>query len=559
MRFEWLRRRLRTSVAEQANATAGQGIRHATDFAVYALLGAVIGGLVAVVEWVAIEWLLHDAEDAPRWVIAILPGIGLAIAALFVRWGRTDASTSDNYIKAFHGDAALPPRDLRGKLPAAIATLGSGGALGLEGPAVHLGATIGRFTGSKLPRYDGPRHRALLAAGAAAGVSAVFKAPATGVLFALESPYRRDLARHALLPSLVASAAAYLVFVPLINDDPLLRFRMIDETSTSEVIGALIIGLLGGLAARGTALVFRRAKDVAKTWSPLARIPVAGLVLGAAALLSFELVDESVTFGPGAEKAVDIVLDPQWGFWVILALLVLRLVATSATLAGGGVGGLFIPLVVIGILLGRLVEIVADEQSAGLFSAIGLAAVLGAAYRTPLAAVMFVAETTGRAEFVIPALVATAVSQVAMGDGTVSSGQLNERKGRLERRLGRPVSAVTERGALVVSPDDRLADVLDRLGGDMHLPALPVALPDGGCELLVLNDVAPAFFEIGDQARVRDVLRNVPAVSEDALATEAARVMTMHGTAAVAIVDANGNPVGIATTESIAGLADMDL
>lgn len=559
MRFEWLRRRLRTQLAEQANATAGQGIRHATDFVVYALLGIVVGALVAVVEWVAIEWLLHDAEDAPRWVLAVLPGLGLAIAAVFLRWGRTDASTSDNYIKAFHGNSALPPGDLKGKLPAAIATLGSGGALGLEGPAVHLGATIGRLTGSRLPRYDGPRRRALLAAGAAAGVSAVFKAPATGVLFALESPYRRDLARHALLPSLVASAAAYLVFVPLINDDPLLRFRMIDETSASEIVGALVIGLLGGFAARGTALVFRQAKGAAKRWPEWIRIPVAGVVLGASALLSLELVDESVTFGPGAEKAVDIVLDPQWGFWVILALLGLRILATSATLAGGGVGGLFIPLVVVGILLGRLVEIVADEQSAGLFSAIGLAAVLGAAYRTPLAAVMFVAETTGRAEFVIPALVATAVSQAAMGDGTVSSGQLDERKGRLERRLGRPVSAVTERGALIVSPDDRLTNVLDRLGGDMHLPALPVAMPDGGCELLVLNDVAPAFFNLGDEACVRDVLRSVPAVTEDALATEAARVMTVFSTAAVAVVDADGKPVGIATTESIAGLTEMDL
>ncbi len=559
MGFEWLRRRLRTHLAEQANAGAGQGIRHATDFVVYALVGAVVGGLVAVVEWVAIEWLLHDAEDAPRWLLAAMPGVGLAVAAVFLRWGRTDASTSDDYIKAFHGESSLPPSDLKGKLPAAIATLGSGGALGLEGPAVHLGATIGRFTGSRLPRYDGPRHRALLAAGAAAGVSAVFKAPATGVLFALESPYRRDLARHALLPSLVASAAAYLVFVPLTNDDPLLRFRMIDETSTSEIIGALVIGLLGGLAARGTAQLFGKAKRLTTRWSPLVRIPVAAIVLGAAVLLSLELVDESVTFGPGAEKAVDIVLDPQWGFWVIASLLVLRLIATSATLAGGGVGGLFIPLVVVGILLGRLVEIVADEQSAGLFSAIGLAAVLGAAYRTPLAAVMFVAETTGRAEFVIPALVATAVSQVAMGDGSVSSGQLDERKGRLERQLGRPVSAVTERDALVVSPDDRLADVIDRLGGDMRLPALPVAMPNGTCELLVLNDVAPAFFELGDQACVRDVLRNIPPVAEDALATEAARVMATYSTAAVAVVDASGKPVGIATTESIAGLADMDL
>ncbi|MEM7096580.1 MAG: chloride channel protein [Actinomycetota bacterium] len=558
MKFDGIRRRLRSRLAEQANATAGQGIRNATDFLVYALVGAVVGGGVAIVEWVAIEWLLHDAEEAPRWALAVLPGIGLVVTAVVLRLSRTDSSTSDEYIKAFHGDASLPPRDLPGKLAAATATLGSGGALGFEGPAVHLGATVGRFTGARLPRYDGPRHRALLVAGAAAGVSAVFKAPATGVLFALESPYRRDLARHALLPALVASAAAYLVFVPLIGDDPLLRFRMIGETSTSEILGALLIGLLGGFLARATARLFRSAKDSAKKLPLAVRLPGAAAVLAASVLISLELVEESITFGPGAEKVVDLVLDPQWGFWVILAILGLRILATSATLVGGGVGGLFIPLVVVGMLLGRLVEIVVDEQSAGLFAAIGLASVLGAAYRTPLAAVMFVAETTGRAEFVIPALMATAVSQLAMGGDSVAAGQLDERKGRLERRLGRPVSEVTERDVLVVSPDDRLVDVLDRLGGDVHLPGLPV-VSENGCDLLVLNDIASALFDKGDEAVVRDCLRNVPAVSTEAVATEAARVMATYSTAAVVVVDADGQPIGIVTTESIAGLTEMEL
>lgn len=539
--------------------TAGQGVRHATDFAVYALVGAVIGGLVAIVEWVAIEWLLHEAEATSRWVMMGLPGIGLAITAVIVRVGRVDSSTSDSYVKAFHGNESLPPRDLRAKLPAAIATLGSGGALGLEGPAVHLGATIGRFTGNRLPRYDGPRHRALLAAGAAAGVSAVFKAPATGVLFALESPYRRDLARHALLPSLIASAAAYLVFVPLIGDEPLLRFRFIDETSTSEIVGALVIGVLGGFLARGTAWVFRRAKSLATTLSPAVRVPGAGLLLAFAAWASFELVDDSVTLGPGAEKIVDIVLDPSYGLWVILALLGLRIMATSATLAGGGVGGLFIPLVVIGILLGRVVEIVVDEQSAGLFSAIGLAAVLGAGYRTPLAAVMFVAETTGRAEFVIPALVATAASQVAMGNHSVSNGQLDEREDRLQQRLSRPVALVTIPDVLVVRPDDLLSDVIDRLGTRAPIPALPVLMADGHCDLLVLNDVAPAIFDKGDAAKVSDATRKVPAVLNTVPATDAARTMATYNCAAVAVINADGEPVGIVTTESLAGLAELDL
>ena len=84
--------------------------------------------------------------------------------------------------------------------------------------------------------------------------------------------------------------------------------------------------------------------------------------------------------------------------------------ATALTIAGGGAGGVFIPLVVQGWLLGSIVETSLHTHTS-LFPVIGAAAFLGAGYRTPIAAVVFVAETTGRPGFVVPALVATAVAQ----------------------------------------------------------------------------------------------------------------------------------------------------
>ena len=88
--------------------------------------------------------------------------------------------------------------------------------------------------------------------------------------------------------------------------------------------------------------------------------------------------------------------DPGRSAWVILAVLVLRGLATSATVAGGGVGGLFVPLVVAGALTGALIGNLVNPGDLDLFIVIGVAAFLGAGYRVPLAAVMFVAETTGR-------------------------------------------------------------------------------------------------------------------------------------------------------------------
>ena len=109
--------------------------------------------------------------------------------------------------------------------------------------------------------------------------------------------------------------------------------------------------------------------------------------------------------------------------WVLLGLLALRCLATSVSVAGGGVGGLFIPLVVAGGLLGRAVGTVADEQFSALYTLLGVAAFLGAGYRVPLAAVMFVAETTGRPGVVVPGLIAAVAAELMMGRASITAYQ----------------------------------------------------------------------------------------------------------------------------------------
>ncbi len=97
----------------------------------------------------------------------------------------------------------------------------------------------------------------------------------------------------------------------------------------------------------------------------------------------------------------------------------LRCIGTSTTVAGGGVGGLFIPLVVAGAIVGGT----AHALDTSLFTVIGVAAFLGAGYRVPLAGVMFVPETTGRPDFVVPGLIAAVVAELMMGRSSVLTYQ----------------------------------------------------------------------------------------------------------------------------------------
>jgi CIC family chloride channel protein len=89
--------------------------------------------------------------------------------------------------------------------------------------------------------------------------------------------------------------------------------------------------------------------------------------------------------------------------------------------AGGGVGGLFIPLVVAGALTGSIIGGVVDGGDLTLFIVVGVAAFLGAGYRVPLAAVMFVAETTGRPSFIVPGLLAAVAAELMMSASSVTN------------------------------------------------------------------------------------------------------------------------------------------
>src|SRR5438477_9754921 len=153
--------------------------------------------------------------------------------------------------------------------------------MGYEGPSIYIGATIGSTLQRRASRFfSRDDAKLLLVAGAAAGVAAIFKAPATGAVFALEVPYQDDLARRRLLPALTAAATSYVTFVAFNGTTPLLAVRGAPPFDLRDLGGAALLGILCGIGARGFALVLRQAKAVAARAHPVLRVGVAGLLLG---------------------------------------------------------------------------------------------------------------------------------------------------------------------------------------------------------------------------------------------------------------------------------------
>ena len=152
--------------------------RNLIAMAVSTLVGVLTAIVVIAVEHL-VEDLLHRVQEADPWMIAGVLVVGAVAAALLVRYlGGRSSSTTETYVEEFHdGQPPLEPCYAPGRLGASVASLGSGAPLGMEGPAVYAGAVIATLFRKYFDWARAIDAKSLLAAGAAAGVSAVFKAP----------------------------------------------------------------------------------------------------------------------------------------------------------------------------------------------------------------------------------------------------------------------------------------------------------------------------------------------------------------------------------------------
>ncbi len=524
-----------------------------------AIVGAATGLVVAGFDKLTAETIFDAVLDLPVWLQVVAPAFGLVGAFAALRWigARASTATADAYLHAFHDpDHELGLRAAAGRMVAAVATLGLGGALGYEGPSVYAGATIGQRVERWLPRLvTAPRRNTLLVAGAAAGVAAIFKAPATGAIFALEVPFQDDLARRSLLPALVGAATGYLTYVSLLGTEPLFTVSGRPPFDLRDVGGAVVVGVVCGIGARGFATLLRRAKTLANQLPPVVRITTGGVVLAACAIVSWWAFDgESLTLGAGYD-AMRWSFDPSRSIWLVLLLLVLRAAASAGTLAGGGVGGLFVPLVVEGALVGRLIGGLVGDAGSTLFPVLGVAAFLGAGYRVPLAGIMFVAETTGQPFFVVPGLLAAVTADILAGRSSVTTYQRTDRTTVVPRPAARSIGEI-------VAPDRPVpaATTLASYLQDWPSGNDAVVVGDGNTPLGVLRRAdAEQFDGASADATTVDAIhvREVPSAASHWTMAEAITAMTKARVDVLAVVDDDGRYIGHVTLGAVLGAAGL--
>lgn len=520
------------------------------------VLGAMTGAGVLLLHLVIEEWLWGPLSRVSDWWIPMLPIVGLLLATLLV--GRTkdrSTETTEDYIRVYHdADAHMNVRSAPWRLLASFATIGFGGSMGLEGPSIYLGSLFGDLTERMFHRsFDRDDAKVMLVAGAAAGISAIFKAPVTGVIFALEVPYRDDLARHALIPAMFASATSYLVFVASVGTAPFFPLQA-ESLRYPDLLGSLAVGLACGLAARAFVALYRAVGRLGRRLPFWGRPVAAGIVLGVVGGAALLIYHRPLPLGPGYVGILDAARG-QLGPSLLLVLLAMKMMTTSATAAGNGVGGLFFPSVMMGAAAGgALGHLVPGPPS--LFAVVGIAAFLGGAYKVPLAGVAFVAEATGAPGYIIPGLLGAALGYLASGKVSLSARQRFRRSQDLETRLRRSVGDVMTRDWTEVPPGATVRDFATRYVTAAKAKSLPVA--EGGRYLGVisldtLGDLRP---EEWATTPVRAVMRTDAAASPSWAVDRAVRLMREQGVDRLPVVRA-GQMVGVITTNDVLSLEEI--
>jgi CIC family chloride channel protein len=335
------------------------------------------------------------------------------------------------------GNGEIPTRPALGVAAASAVTLGSGGSAGSEGPVAVLGATVGSFLG-RIFRFDASRVKVMVAAGAAAGISASFNAPLTGAFFALEEVLG-SLAVGAFPPVVVASVVAAMVSRAAFGNHPAFPIPVEYSYRFGEEVFVFfpILGIIAGLVAVLYVRTYFGVGELRK------RLPLSpGLVPWVGGALVGLLVWSSggVLVGYG-HLAVRLELFGQMA-WTTLALLVIgKIIATSITLNLGGTGGVFTPSLYIGAATGGAFGVAIASLFPSLdlrpeaYALVGMGVVVAVATNAPITAILIVFEMTNDYAIVLPLMLSVVIGTIVarrIEADDLYSGWLRRRGERLE-------------------------------------------------------------------------------------------------------------------------------
>jgi CIC family chloride channel protein len=376
-----------------------------------ALIAQLLTGLIGVVTNLAFYGRWSTAFSSPAgnhlgaWVI-VVPAIGGLIVGAMARWG-SQAIRGHGIPEAMEqvllNESKIAPRITFLKPVSSAIAIGTGGPFGAEGPVIATGGALGSVFGQLL-RVTAVERKTLLAAGASAGMAAVFGSPVSALILAVEL-LLFELRPRSLIPVALATVAATGVRYALVGSAPIFAMPSIAEPGAAALACYVVLGALIGLVSVGATHIVYAIEDAFE------KLPVHWMWWPAIGGLAVGLIGwfAPLTLGVGYTN-IEGIVSGQFGVSVLLSLAVMKFLSWSIALGSGTSGGTLAPLFTIGGALGALVGIALvalaprlgiDPRVAAL---VGMASIFAGASRALLTSVVFAFETTQQPFGLLPLL-----------------------------------------------------------------------------------------------------------------------------------------------------------
>ena len=516
------------------------------------ILSALIG-LAAGLGAVAIKNLTHFIQHKleGKLIVSyhqafyfIFPLIGLALAYFIIKYGfkkKIGHGIPSTLYAISKRQGIMRSFQMYASLITAPLTVGFGGSVGLEGPTVATGASIGSNI-ARLFQMNQNARTLLVSCAAAGAMSAIFKAPIAGIIFAIEV-FSLDLTLVSLLPLLIASVSAILTSYFFLGANILLSFHLKDPFLISEVPFYIILGILASLCSMYfTSVYFKINELFKKIGSPFRRLLVGGIGLGILVYFIPPLYGEGYSvinnlLAENYKQALGTNFFNEFldNIWVVIALLgglvIFKIVATAFTFGAGGIGGIFAPVLFMGSALGHCFALVVNNLgilknpiSVSNFTMVGMAGLMAGVLHAPLTAIFLIAELTGGYELIVPLMITAVISfliTTKFQPHSVYTMELAARDELLTHDKDHKVltllniDQVIETNFVPLKVDMNLGDVIHNGVIKSSRNLFPVLdEKDNFMGIILLDDIRPVMFEkeLYDKIKVQELMQRAPEI-----------------------------------------------
>ena len=411
-------------------------LRHLSDMQFLFILSAIVGFLAGIVAFFIkrsvrfIEFTLKGGyfEDTQNILYIVFPTIGVLLTVVFIKYiikKKVEHGIPGVLYSISQTHGFMKMHNLFSSIITSAFTVGFGGSVGLEGPTVATGAaygsTLGRFF------HLNYKHRILLLGAASAGaMSAIFKAPLAGVVFALEV-IMIDLTMYSVVPILIASVTGALTSYFLLGFGAIYPFQMKDSFVMSDLPYYLILGIITGLvAAYFTKVYIVIEKFFSKLKNPWYKLLIGGFSLGLLIYLfpffygegydvtnsalhgNYEYLFQNTLFESLSSNQIMI-------YVLFIVIILFKVVATSITFGSGGIGGIFAPTLFTGANIGLFFTLIIGSLGLGTlshenFALVAMAGMIAGVLHAPLTAIFLIGDLTGGYGLFVPLMVVATIS-----------------------------------------------------------------------------------------------------------------------------------------------------